>query len=102
MLVLVDAVRSGAPPGTIHRINAASDAVPQSFFNYSTHAFGVAEAIELARVLGLLPEAIILFGIEGEDFSLGEGLTEAAYAASNHVVESVTSLVSQRSPNPRG
>ena len=42
-MMLVDAVRSGAPPGTIHRIDAQAAPMPTGFFSYSTHAFSVAE-----------------------------------------------------------
>jgi hydrogenase maturation protease len=37
----------------------------------TTHAFGVAEAVELARVLGRLPHRLSIYGIEGRKFDLG-------------------------------
>ncbi len=45
---LFDAVRSGAKPGTIFRLTAHEEKIPQKFFNYSTHDFSLAEAVELA------------------------------------------------------
>ena len=51
-VILVDAVQSGAAPGTIHRIDATTEKLPKWFSHCSTHAFGVAEAIELARTMG--------------------------------------------------
>ena len=74
-VILVDAAASGAPPGTIHRFNAAAQAIPKGFCCYSTHRFGVAEAVELARALGRLPKEIRLYAIEGADFGNGEGLS---------------------------
>jgi len=68
---LIDAVSSGAEPGTIHRLDAQAGAIPQELFRYSTHAVSVAEAIELARVLGRLPPKVLVYGIEGKDFSAG-------------------------------
>jgi hydrogenase maturation protease len=94
-VILVDAVHSGAPPGTVHQIDATTETVPTSFFSYSTHAFGVAEAIELARILGKLPDDVVIFGIEGSDFSPGEGLTTAVEAASDRVVESLRNLLEE-------
>src|SRR6478609_604315 len=52
-VIVVDAARSGAPAGTIHRFDAA-EPLPAGL-GHSTHAFGVADAVELARALGRLP-----------------------------------------------
>jgi hydrogenase maturation protease len=46
-------------------------------FHYSTHRFGLAEAVETARALGLLPGSLRVFGIEGQDFGAGIGLSPA-------------------------
>jgi hydrogenase maturation protease len=48
MVIVLDAVVSGAQPGTICRFDAQADPLPTRWFHGSTHAFGVAEAIELA------------------------------------------------------
>lgn len=72
---LVDATQSGASPGTIHRFDVHAAPIPSHFFHYSTHAFSVAEAVELARVLNQLPPRLIVYGIEGKDFSAGVGLS---------------------------
>ena len=85
--MLVDAVRSGAPPGTVHRLDARAAPAPTGFFHYSTHAFSVAEAIELARSLNELPPHLIVYGIEGESFAAGEGLSPAVEQAVEVVVE---------------
>ena len=85
-VMLVDAVHSGAPPGTIHRFDAHAAQIPTGFFHYSTHAFSVAEAIELARSLGQLPPHLIVCGIEGESFAAGVGLSHAVEQAIERVV----------------
>jgi len=86
-VILVDAVRSGAAPGTIHRFDARAAQIPTGFFHYSTHAFSVAEAIELARSLDQLPPHLIVYGIEGENFAAGDGLSRAVEQAVESVVE---------------
>jgi hydrogenase maturation protease len=86
-VMLLDAVHSGAAPGTIHRLDARAVPVPTGFFHYSTHAFSVAEAIELARSLDELPPHLILYGIEGGNFAAGEGLSPAVEQAVEAVVE---------------
>jgi hydrogenase maturation protease len=47
----------------------------------STHAFGLHEAIELARALHRLPRRVIVFAVEGRHFEAGatpSGEVEAA------------------------
>ncbi|MBX7152147.1 hydrogenase maturation protease [bacterium] len=73
-VILVDAVASDGEAGTLHHFEAQGENIPTNFFNYSTHAFSVAEAVELSRALGTLPEIIHVYGIEGEDFSSGTEL----------------------------
>ncbi len=80
-VVVVDAVSSGSPPGTLHRFKVGDAALPASFARPSTHAFGIAEAVELGRALGRLPDRLTVHGIEGEDFGLGEGLTDSVARA---------------------
>ena len=86
---LVDAVSSGAAPGTLHRIDAGRGAVPRALFRASTHAFGLAESIELARALGTLPQGVVVYGIEGASFAAGEGLSPEVEEAVGRVVDSV-------------
>jgi hydrogenase maturation protease len=87
--VIVDAVASGGTTGELHRFDAASAAVPARVFGSSTHAFGVGEAIELARALGKLPTAVVVIGVEGREFSAGERLSAAVEAAVPHAAEAV-------------
>jgi hydrogenase maturation protease len=79
--VLVDAMSSGAEPGTLHRFDASEEAIPARMLRSSTHAFGVGDAIELARALGKLPPRVLVYGIEGAAFVAREGLTEPVEAA---------------------
>ena len=81
LALVVDAVASGAAPGTVHRFDASERAVPAGVFRGSTHALGVGEAIELARALGRLPGRVLVYGVEGAEFGAGEGLSPAVAAA---------------------
>jgi hydrogenase maturation protease len=87
LALVVDAVSSGAEPGTVHRFDATRRAVPAAVFRGSTHAFGVGDAVELARALGRLPGRLLLYGVEGEDFAAGEGLSPAVAAAVGPLAE---------------
>jgi hydrogenase maturation protease len=76
--ILVDAARSGAPPGTIHRLDELS---APAGAGGSTHLLGLAETLALARTLGRAPARVTFYGIEGERFTAGEELSEPVRAA---------------------
>jgi hydrogenase maturation protease len=95
-VILVDAVHSGAVPGTIHHLDARARPLPAVLFRASTHHFGVAEAVELGRCLGRLPQRLELYGIEGGRFEAGRGLTPEVGGA----VEDVTAELSRRLRRP--
>ncbi|UCH82942.1 MAG: hydrogenase maturation protease, partial [Candidatus Latescibacterota bacterium] len=84
-----DAAQTGSEPGTIHVFDAAVRPLPANCFRCSTHAFGVADAIELARSLGRLPRTLRVYGVEGRDFSTGSQLSDRVSA----VIGDVTSMV---------
>jgi hydrogenase maturation protease len=78
---LIDAVSSGAPPGTLHRFDASAQALPAGLFSVSTHRLGLADAVELARALHRLPGRVIVHGIEGASFEAGGALSPAVASA---------------------
>ncbi|MEO5337650.1 MAG: hydrogenase maturation protease [Magnetospirillum sp. WYHS-4] len=88
-VVVIDAAKSGAKPGTVYRFEAARKPLPAGFFHYSTHQFGVAEAIETARALGRLPASMTVYGIEGRCFSFGEDLSPSVAAACEAVAAEI-------------
>ena len=73
--ILIDAAVSGGECGDVRRFDAAREALPAAKFGMSTHGFGLAEAIELARTLGQLPARCIVFAIEARSFELGAPLS---------------------------
>ena len=88
-VILVDAACSGAAPGAIHRFDANRTELPRGLFHYSSHLFGVAEAVELARQLERLPERLVVYGIEGTAFAYGEGLSAAVAEAMERVAMAI-------------
>jgi hydrogenase maturation protease len=81
-VIVVDAVVSGGFPGAIYRFNAQDPAA--SFpvaSSASSHGWGVAEAVALGRLFQELPPVLIIYGIEGHNFTLGSGLSPAVAAA---------------------
>jgi len=87
---LFDAVFTGKKPaGTLYRLDAGAETIPADFFHYSTHRFGLAEAVELARELGQLPPRLVIFGIEGENFDYGAKLSPAVEKTIQEVVNNI-------------
>lgn len=78
--LVVDAA-AGTEPGRLHRIDAAARPLPQGLFGVSSHGFGVAEGIELARALGALPPACVVYAVEGVSFETGAPMSEAVARA---------------------
>ena len=69
ILIIVDAVRFGARPGTIHLL--PWEEIPKtSGLPVSAHGIGVRESIEIGRILyrEKMPLKVYLLGIEGNCF----------------------------------
>jgi hydrogenase maturation protease len=98
LVVLVDATASGAKPGTVHVLDASERPLPAGLGGTSTHAFGVAQAIELARALGRLPPRVVVVGIEGERFTAGTTPTPAVAAAVEPACEAVLGVLAEHAP----
>jgi hydrogenase maturation protease len=92
-VILIDAVNTGGQPGEICRLDASQKKIPSGHFQYSTHAFSLAEAVETARVLNRLPKQCLIFGIEGQFFGYGTEMSGPVQGALERVVEEVERLV---------
>lgn len=79
--IVIDAVSSGVPPGSVQRIEVEVDAraadprLQARTSAGSTHSAGVAEAVALGRALARLPDRLVVYAIEGADFAEGPGLS---------------------------
>ncbi len=73
LVYVVDAVVSGQPPGTLHRLDGAE--LPPFMRATSSHGLGLAEAVELSRVLGSLPRQLVVLGIEAGSLELGSPMS---------------------------
>jgi hydrogenase maturation protease len=90
-VILIDAVSSGAAPGTLHRFDASASPLPRDLFKSSTHTLDVADAVELSRALGTLPARVLVFGVEARDFSHGSGLSSEVQRTLPVLIEEVIS-----------
>lgn len=62
--ILIDAVHSGAPVGTLHCLDM--DRLEEISVITSSHGFGLAETLGLGKTLAILPAEISIYGIEIE------------------------------------
>ena len=93
LAVVVDAVRDTTmPPG--HRYQLTVDALAGVADGAaSSHAIGLGDTVELARVLGRLPARLTVLAVVGRDFSFGTELTAEVAAAVAELVEQVCEIV---------
>lgn len=92
-VLLVDAVRTGAEPGTVHRfdLDELLDAAPAT--GAGSHDLGITTTLRLARSLGRLPERVTVFGIEAGTFEPGETPCDAVLVAVEEVAATIETTV---------
>jgi hydrogenase maturation protease len=98
-VIVVDAVRSGAAAGTVHRYTVdqvtGAGSLAGDAMVASGHALGLGDAVDLAIALGQLPPHLEVYAIEGESFELGEGLSEPVERACDTIVGEINERVAQ-------
>lgn len=94
-VLLIDAVVTGAAPGSISVWDARTAPVARDAFRASTHSFGVAEAVELARALGRLPASLRIYGIEGRNFEQGSEPAPEVLAAVDELARIIAKEVEE-------
>ena len=87
-MILVDAVVTGAPPGTVHLWEGGRTQLPP-YPCTSTHGLGIAEAVGLAHLLGRLPYRFRLYGIEGRRFAPGSAASPEVLLAVEAIAQSI-------------
>lgn len=86
----------GAAPGVIQRFSLDDGPLPVTLASsLSSHAFGVADAIDLARNLQRLPTQLTVYAIEGQDFRLGRPMTLPVVAAAHVLAHHLQEIFSQ-------
>lgn len=81
-LWVIDACRSGAPPGTVRRFDPA---VTRPRALRTSHGLSVVDAVELARSLGRLPARVWVYVIEAGSCDPGASLSDPVVAAVQQV-----------------
>ena len=87
-VILIDAVVTGSPVGSVGVWDGRAPKVPSNP-QVSSHGFGVAEAINLARILQLLPHRLRVYGIEGKNFAIGEAVSPEVLGSVEQVARQI-------------
>ena len=99
LVVVVDAVRSGAPPGTIQVLHlGAGKASPmqdgwRSSGQGGTHALGIDTVVGLAGVMGTLPPSLVLVCVEGSTFEHGAAMSSSVAGAVEATVAEIMAVL---------
>jgi hydrogenase maturation protease len=88
-VILVDAIRDDAPPGTLVRLQG-DDVGPAVATRLSPHQIGVADVLDGARWCDRYPRSVVLLGIVPESIDLAYGLSDDVARALPALVERVT------------
>lgn len=88
LAVVVDAVVSGGVPGSVRRIDGRNG-LPSTWRSASTHLVGVAEAIDLGAAVEVLPDELVVYGIEIGSVQPGVSLSPAIVAAADVAAEGI-------------
>jgi len=94
-VIIVDALQTGAVPGTIHRLtlNELREVLPGRAS--SGHEGNAGELLAAAQMLGELPDRLFVVGIEPETITTGLGLSDSVRQALPAALDQVACLLSQ-------
>ncbi len=74
LLIILDAVASGSPAGTVLRLEGAE--IPSAFSNkLSPHQHGINDLLATLTLLGRSPKRVVLIGVEPHQLSLSLDLS---------------------------
>lgn len=87
-VILVDAIRADAPPGSLVRLDG-DEVAPAVATRLSPHQVGVADLLDGARWLDRYPRRVVLLGLVPASIDLAVGLTPAVRASLPQLVARV-------------
>jgi len=102
LAIVVDAMRSGAPAGTLRRLEgeALLQAAPDRLT--SSHGLSIRDAYELGRALGQLPGRLVVYLIEAGEIGHGERLSADVEGAVDRAANAVLAELADVPPVSAG
>ena len=95
-VIVIDASCSSAAAGSIKRIDANARELANDVFHASTHQFGLAQAVEMARSLKELPSGLMLYALEGRQFGYRDELSREIQHAVSQVADEIAANLSNQ------
>jgi len=94
-LIIVDAVKTGAPPGTVHRMTLAELRNVTPGRASSAHEGNAGELLAVAQLLDELPARLFVVGVEPKRIPTGLGLSAPVRRALSEASREVNELLTQ-------
>lgn len=88
-LIVIDAVKGGAAPGSIYRFHIDEVRKCPSGFKTSVHQIGVLEAIDLSGLIGKTPHTTVI-GVEPKSLEMGMELSAEVKARIPRIIELIS------------
>ena len=95
-VIIADAAKSGEPAGTVKRFDALTEQIPRDISPVSSHSINLAETISLARTLDQLPEHLVVFAIEADNFGHGTELSPEVKEAGIRVAQEIGRFIREK------
>ena len=90
-VICIDAAAPAGSPGRINRFDMNEQDLPPALRMSSSHAFGLAETIALARSLGCAPRELVVIAVEGACFDVGAAMSSAVQEAGHQAADRIAS-----------
>ncbi|MCX8034021.1 MAG: HyaD/HybD family hydrogenase maturation endopeptidase [Thermodesulfovibrio sp.] len=87
-IIIIDVVEFGKEPGFI-KILRGEEIPPYLKTKLSVHHVGVQDLLEVARLMGVMPEELVLVGIQPQSIDLGLDLTPTVADKLNLLIEQI-------------
>ncbi len=100
-VVFVDCAKMGEPPGTMLRFTLDDVVSKKVQSSWSAHDGDLLNLLNISRMIGELPDEIVLFGIEPETIEHGQQLTQCLQSRIEDYISQITSYLLQTSPHSK-
>ncbi|MBU8870199.1 MAG: hydrogenase maturation protease [Gemmatimonadales bacterium] len=91
--VIIDAAHMGLEPGQVSGFRPDEVKVKIQSDHLSMHGFGLAETFAMAGQLGMMPEKVLIVGVEPERIEINCGLSDAVASAVPQVISIIQAEV---------
>lgn len=96
--IVVDAISTGAEPGTIHTFRYVDGAFADDVPEMTMHDFSFAEALQAGRDAYEIPEEVLIFGVEPKRIEMSMELSEPIEQTVPDLVDLIHDELPERPP----